>query len=404
MDTAVQQAPQVVLDLVERFDLHRETYLAGGLNETQLRNEFLNPFFEALGWDIFNRNGYHEAYKDVVHEDAIKVGGKTEAPDYGFRIGGVRKFFVEAKRPSHRLKDEPLPALQLRRYGWSAKLALSILTDFEEFAVYDCRVKPEPSDPAGKARVHYYTYKDFPRRWGEIAGLFSREAILKGAFDRYAQSAKLKRGTAEVDAAFLAEIEEWRELLARNLALRNRQISESELNHAVQMTLDRIVFLRMCEDRGIEPYGQLQEVVRHADAYAGLLKLFRHADDRYNSGLFHFEKEKDREPPDTVSATLTVDGHVLKTIVKHLYHPDSSYEFSVIPTAILGQVYERFLGKVIRLSPSHRAVVEEKPEVRKAGGVYYTPAHIVEAIVKRTIGRWLEGKTLKQAAMIVSFR
>jgi len=110
-------------------------------NEAQIRQHLIDPFFEALGWDVANKQGYAEAYKEVIHEDAVKVGTATKAPDYSFRIGGVRKFFVEAKKPSVNIKDDPSPAFQLRRYAWSAKLPLSILTDFEEFAVYDCRQK-----------------------------------------------------------------------------------------------------------------------------------------------------------------------------------------------------------------------------------------------------------------------
>lgn len=135
-------APETILKLVERFDAHRDAYKSPGYNETQVRLEFLDPFFEALGWDIHNKQGHAEAYKDVIHEDAIKVGTGTRAPDYSFRIGGTRKFFVEAKKPSINLKQDPEPAYQLRRYAWSAKLPLSILTDFEEFVVYDCRKKP----------------------------------------------------------------------------------------------------------------------------------------------------------------------------------------------------------------------------------------------------------------------
>ena len=86
-----------------------------------------------LAWDMSNSKGYAEAYKDVVHEDAVKIGRGTKAPDYAFRIGGVRKFFVETKAPHRNLKNDPHPAFQLRRYAWSAKLPLSILTDFEEF-------------------------------------------------------------------------------------------------------------------------------------------------------------------------------------------------------------------------------------------------------------------------------
>ncbi|MCK4911290.1 MAG: hypothetical protein KAR83_06595, partial [Thermodesulfovibrionales bacterium] len=129
--------------LVENFREQIESYKKGKYNETQLRREYLDPFFAALGWDIENKDGYAEAYKDVVHEDAIKVGGATKAPDYSFRVGGVRKFFVEAKKPSVNIKEDTSPAYQLRRYAWSAKLPISILTDFEEFAVYDCRKTPK---------------------------------------------------------------------------------------------------------------------------------------------------------------------------------------------------------------------------------------------------------------------
>jgi hypothetical protein len=119
--------PDEIQHLVERFQLNLEAYRSGHYNEAQLRREFLDPFFDALGWDVENKQGYAEAYKDVIHEDAIKVGGATKAPDYCFRIGGTRKFFVEAKKPSVNLKDEISPAYQLRRYAWSAKPPLSIL-------------------------------------------------------------------------------------------------------------------------------------------------------------------------------------------------------------------------------------------------------------------------------------
>lgn len=138
--------PERMIQLIETFDANLEAYKKGVYNETQLRREYIDPLFEALGWDVTNRQGYAEAYKDVIHEDAIKIGGATKAPDYCFRIGGARKFFLEAKKPAVNIRDDVHPAYQLRRYGWSAKLPLSILTDFEEFAVYDCRVKPSPRD------------------------------------------------------------------------------------------------------------------------------------------------------------------------------------------------------------------------------------------------------------------
>jgi hypothetical protein len=353
--------------------------------------------FGALGWDMENISGYAEAYKDVIHEDAIKIGGATKAPDYCFRIGGTRKFFLEAKKPSVDIKTDAHPAFQLRRYAWSAKLPLSVLTDFEEFAVYDCRVKPALSDAAAAARVLYLGFREYVARWDDIAKIFSREAILKGSFDKFAESTKAKRGTAEVDDAFLDEIEQWRADLARNLATRNPKLSQRDLNFSVQRTIDRIVFLRICEDRRIEIYGRLQALLNGENIYARLRHLFREADERYNSGLFHFQKETDRvEPPDDLTPGLEIDDAVLKKIIRRLYYPESPYEFSVLPADILGQVYEQFLGKVIRLTENHQAKVEDKPEVKKAGGVYYTPTYIVDYIVKNTVGKLLENKTPKQ--------
>ena len=384
--------PDRIKKLTETFDYNLETYKKGSYNETQVRREFIDPFFEELGWDITNKQGYAETYKDVIHEDAIKIGSVTKAPDYCFRIGGVRKFFLEAKKPAVNIREDIHPAYQLRRYGWSAKLPLSILTDFEEFSVYDCRVKPTKTDKSPHSRILYLKYTDYIDKWDEIANIFSREAILRGSFDKYVESKKTKKGTAEVDAAFLQEIERWRELLARNIALRNPDLTQRELNFAIQQTIDRIIFLRICEDRGIEHYGRLMALQNGENVYKRLFQLFRKADDKYNSGLFHFKKEKSRENFDNLTPNLAIDDKTLKDIFKNLYYPDSPYEFSVLPADILGQVYEKFLSKIIRLTPKHQAKIEEKPEVRKAGGVYYTPTYIVDYIVKNTVGKLVEGK------------
>lgn len=377
-----------IRELAERFRLHREHYLSHQYNETQLRREFIDPLFKLLGWDVDNEHGYAAPYKDVIHEEPLKMGKATKAPDYTFKIATQRKFFVETKRPSVNIKNDPASAYQLRRYGWSAKLPLSILTDFEEFAVYDCRIKPEKDDKASKARIFYFTLDDLVENWEQITAIFSKEAVLKGSFDKYAQSQKGKQGTAEVDAEFLEAIEGWRLQLARNLALRNTELTQRDLNFAVQTTIDRLIFLRICEDRGIEHYGRLQELADGKDVYDRLKRLFEEADEKYNAGLFA------RDP---ITPEMTVDDEVIKKVIKSFYYPESPYEFSVLPAFILGSVYEQFLGKVIKITPARRIVVEEKPEVRKAGGVYYTPEFIVDHMVEFNLGRLLHGKTPKQA-------
>jgi len=159
-----------------------------------------------------------------------------------------------------------------------------------------------------------------------LAGVFSKDAVYKGYFDRHAEVTRGKRGTAEVDSAFLQEIESWRDLLARNIALRNPDLGPRDTNFAVQRLIDRIIFLRICEDRGIEPYERLKGVAGQDGAYSKLCVFFKEADERYNSGLFHFYPDDERlEPPDRVALNLQVDDRVLKEIVRNLYYPESPY-------------------------------------------------------------------------------
>ena len=395
-------APAVIHALVETFALNLDAY-HGSKNETELRREFLDKFLAALGWDVANEKGNDEFGKEVLHEFSVDVAGQQKKADYAFRAGRGNKFdfLVEAKKPSVKVETSQEAAFQIRRYGWSAKLPINILTDFEHFAVYDCRTKPNISDKAALGRILLIHYKEYVERWSEIAALFAPAAVRQGSLAKYAEGAARKKGTADVDTAFLQEIERWRELLARNIALRNAAIDIAGLNYSVQMTIDRIVFLRICEERGIEPENQLLEIGNRDGMYAGLCQLFKRADTKYNSGLFHFKPEKEVvSRPDDLTLSLAIDDKVLKDIISNLYYPKSPYAFLYIPSDILGQVYERFLGKVIRLTTGHQAKVEEKPAVRKAGGVYYTPTYIVDYIVKNTVGKLVENKNPQAVAAL----
>lgn len=389
-----ESAYNEVSKLVNLFGEQISTYKKAEYNETQTRNQFINPFFKALGWDINNELGYAEAYREVFHEDRVKVGSATKAPDYSFRLaGGKRLFFVEAKKPSVYVKEEIPPAYQIRRYGWSAKLPISIITDFEEFAIYDCTKKPKLTDRASTARIKYINFKDYISEFDFIWDTFSKERVLKGSFDKFVLSDTGKKGTASVDKEFLESLNDWRKLLAESISINNKKLNEDELNFAVQQTLDRIIFLRISEDRGVEPYGKLKESLSKGDYYKNIFTYFDEADKKYNSGLFDFTK-------DTISRSLSIDNKIIKKIIEELYYPESPYEFSVLSVEILGSAYEQFLGKQIRLDKNHRAKIEEKPEVRKAGGVYYTPQYIVDYIVKNTVGKFVEGKTPKDVEKI----
>ena len=387
MPVTFDQSKDDIARLVKHFAINREAYRGPNYKEAHARQEFIDPLFTALGWDVANSQHAAPDYREVVFEDTVEIEGQKKAPDYVFRVGRERKFFVEAKKPGVDLKAAAAPAYQLRRYAWTAKLPLSVLTDFEELATYDCRSRPAATDKPSVGRVSYFNYAEYADRWREIWDVYSREAVWGGSFDQFAQASKGKRGTSAVDTEFLKEIEGWRDALARNLALRNPDLGIDALNDAVQRTIDRIIFLRLTEDRGIEDYGRLRRLAEGDEIYKGLVKLFRAADTKYNSGLFDFSREGDR-----LTAGLSLDDKTLRPILADLYFPQSPYEFSVLPPEILGNVYEQFLGKVIRLTAGHQAKVEEKPEVKKAGGVYYTPAYIVKYIVENTVGKQVAGK------------
>ncbi len=382
-------APDSIYRLVEKFERHKPG------SETEVRVQFVDELFRALGWDMRDKRQVRHEPRVIIKEAGLE---RSKRPDYSFHTGNPPDFFVETKMPHVNLERNPIPAFQLRRYGWSGNAPVSVLTDFEEFSVYDCRIQPQRSDPAQKARLRYLQYGEYIDRWDELEARFSREAVARGALCEWVEGERV-RGLFSVDQAFLREMETWRETLAQEIALHNRELSRRQLNLLVQRTIDRIVFLRIAEDRDIEAYGRLRSAAASGkQVYDELKILFNEADDKYNSGLFHFGNEARASQPDTLSLRIHIPDAPLRRIIKSLYFPTSPYEFSALSADILGQVYEQFLGKVIEISGGVR--VEEKPEVRKAGGVYYTPAYIVDYIVENTVGALLEGATPETAAKL----
>ncbi len=343
-----------VRELVERFRDNQQEYTRTTYREAETQSEFIEPLFEALGWDVQNKRHAAEAYKPVIHQPRLKDKDRNVAPDYAFRVGqGTLKFYVEAKTPSANLDSDPRAVAQLRRYGWSSKLPISVLTNFREFSVYDCTFKPTLGDGPREARIKYITYDDYEKEWDWLINTFSPEAIIRGWFDKYATATK-RQGTVPVDADFLSLIEKWREDLSRHIHRKNPGVSAYELNLAIQRIIDRIVFIRIAEDRGFEPEQSLLSISKTSDVYAQLVGLWKAADRRYNSGLFYLTKEagRDKHALDTLTPNLKVsDITISDKIISTLYYPQSQYEFSVLPANILGQIYEQYLGKNLVYRP-----------------------------------------------------
>ena len=389
-----KEALQKVKVLIEDFQRNKEFHTSKEFLENHCEENFVKPFIKVLGWDIESR-GIAPYLREVITQDRVTHKKTKRAPDYGFRLPGsdTRLFYLEAKGAFVKLKTDKDAAHQARWYGRSGKTPVTLLFNFAELAVYDCTQKQTSTSDAKFARIKYFTCDEYVENFDFIYDTFSREAIYNGNFQNFIKDKTQKKGNVTLDKDFVESLEKWRKSLAQSIAKNNLKINDEELNHAVQLLLDRLIFLRFCEERDVEPFGQLQAVANHSNIYKHLFELFYIADKKYNSGLFHFENG-------CVTEKLKLEDKVIKGIIEDLYPPKSDYAFSIMPVEILGNAYEQFLGKVIRITSGHNIRIEEKPEVRKAGGVYYTPQYVVDYIVEQTIGKLIEGKSPKEIEKI----
>jgi hypothetical protein len=224
--------------------------------------------------------------------------------------------------------------------------------------------------------------------WPQLWALLSRDAVLAGSLSQFTTGAPPK-GAVAVDHSFLAELAQWRVVIADDLKDRNPDLDRWEIAEATQRILDRVVFTRVMEDRGVLHEAVLKRYARRTDSYRKLGPEFRKLDAVYNGQLFapHF------------SEGLDMSDSVFQELVASMYFP-SPYRFDVIAVDLLGSIYERFLGQEITIDGHGAVQIEDKPEVRHAGGVYYTPQWVVDRIVEHVVGPLVDGKTPRAVANI----
>jgi hypothetical protein len=398
----MEQSFESVRQLVNDFAAQEAAYLSPQYQESQVRQDFIDKFFTALGWDVTHTRQKNPYEQEVKIENRVRTDGSQRFADYAFfNAPNFRdvKFFVEAKKPAHDLLN-PGYYHQTVRYGWNQKSSIAVLTDFEEFHILDCRYKPDIKTALNR-KLEVFRYTDYvdEETFKKIFFLFGRDAVANGSLDKYAEAlpkpkgkaAKkgiLKGGYQQVDEAFLELLDGYRNTLAHAFKNRNPRLDGEALTEAVQRTIDRLVFVRFLEDKGIEDkaIGHLG-VARNVKSEEGIVwnkfrSLCRGMEPKYNGLVF-----KDHPVIDSDSF-VPPDNDVFAEICNEIADPSSPYDFNSIPISILGSIYERFLGKVVTTTEK-RAKVIEKPEVRKAGGVYYTPEHIVRYIVNETLGKLL---------------
>lgn len=393
-----------VCELVAAFGGNEAHYLSPDYSEAATRKDFVDKFWTVLGWDVNHDRQTNPYEQEVKVERGVSAEGSQRRADYAFYLAPNHhdvRFYVEAKKPSLEIGTKE-NYFQLLRYGWNSETSLAVLTDFEQFHILDCRYKPD-IDTALTRVVAQYHYRDYNNRdkFAEIYWLFSHEAVAQGSLEKRAKELPKPRGKARqrglfpggfqsMDEAFLAQLDEYRAELARNFKTQNPHLDSETLTELAQRTLDRLVFLRFLEDKGIEPERLVDRFGERGSAWADFLAASRRLDGIYNGIVFKRHALLD-------SDAFQVDDAAFADICENLAHVNSPYDFNFIPIHILGSIYERFLGKVI-VATDKRAKVEEKSLVRKAGGVYYTPEYIVRYIVENTVGKLIAGKPPDQIA------
>jgi type I restriction-modification system DNA methylase subunit len=398
-DTAFRKVQELVAD----FRANEKFYLSPQYQEQEARRDFIDKFWLALGWDV-NHETQKNPFEQEVKVERREHGFSQRRADYAFYLApNFRdvKFYVEAKKPHGDIATAD-NYFQTIRYGWSSSTPVAVLHDFAQFEILDCRYRPHIDTALAQnlCKYHFSHYED-PEKFAEIYWLFSREAVANGLLEKFAATLPKKRGKAvqrgligtadqTIDDTFLEELDQFRDELARAFKNRNPKLDGETLTELTQRTLDRLVFLRFLEDKHIEPQNRIAYFGDKSTAWQDFIAESRRLDGIYNGIVY-------KEHGILDSPKFKPDDEVFSGICERLSHLNSPYDFNAIPIHILGSIYERFLGKVI-VATGKRARLEEKPEVRKAGGVYYTPEYIVRYIVENTVGKLIAGKTPAQIA------
>lgn len=375
-----------IKQLIDKYQLDRNHYLTNKYNETLLRSDFLDPFFELLGWDIKNNTGKPTNEREVILEEALKANASehSKKPDYTFRLFSERKYFLEAKKPSVHIESDNNTAKQVRRYGFTAKLKISVLSNFEYLIIYDTSIKVEKYDNFQKAIVKKYHYTEYESKFEEIKQLLGRQSVYSGSFDNEWKDIENKLNQYSIDNLFLKQINEWRKDLGREIYKHEPTISEQLLNDIVQSYVNRILFLRVCEDRNLEDYQTLLKFANTND-FKALVNKFQEADKHYNSGLF------DQLLKDKIVENIS---SVFWKIIKQLYYPESPYSFSVFSSDVLGSIYEIFLSEKLIIKDGIVELVK-KPE-NTDRDIVTTPTFIINDILRNTVSLKCKDKTSKE--------
>jgi len=369
---------QEIKKLVEKYNRVAEEKRINQYNEEMTKKDFILPLFHALGWNT-------EDSSEVSAEEKIS----KKRADYSFRINGIPKFFLEAK-PIKADLNKPEYTEQAINYAWHKGCPWAVLTDFENIKIYNAEWKSE--NPTQQNLLKDIPCSSFIERFDELF-LLSKEGFEKSLLDKEAEKWGKRTKKTSVDRQLLTDFTRFRELLSKNITKLNqsKSLTEEDLDEAVQRILDRLIFIRNCEDRELEAKTLISgyrewESRGRGQLIKSLRNIFIDFDKKYNSKIF----------ANHLCDSLDIDNEILHEIIEGLYYTKDksvSYDFSAIEADVLGTIYEQYLGNILKKSEK-RAKLTENHAHRKEQGIYYTPTYIVDFIVKNTLGELLKDKKI----------
>lgn len=363
-----EDARKLVKGLVERYLKDKEKWRTR--NESETRAQFLDPLLKALGWDFDVPEEVRMEVKVLDEESRMKL-------DYVFLINNVEKLIVEAKATR-----EDISKIQYQRqaieYAYNLSCSWSVLTNFEGLKIFYVAEEGVVFRDIQLTNIERFD-ENFENLW-----LISYESFLIGNIERKAEDEGRKRRSISIDNDLLESLNDWRERIYRDIKFRyGKEYSDELIEEIVQKIIDRLIFIRKIED--MQGKRILEQVVRQEspEMYKELKKIFAKFNDEYNSKLFG-ETKDDIHQADLID----LSNSTLTQVIAGMYKPKGrtvTYNFAIIDADILGQIYEQYLGHILK----RQKIVDGKSH-RKEQGIYYTPKYIVDFIIRNTLGVLLQ--------------
>lgn len=360
--------------LIEKYIQYKKEKKAEELSEESTRS-WINQLLEIFDWDVLN---IQQVQQEKIVDDSQKekldaINSSHTKPDYSLMNGTTVKAYLDAKKRDVDIFKNKDAAFQVRSYGWSAGLPCSFLTNFEQLVIFDCRYAPQKGENANVAATQI-SIDNYVSRFDELNSHFNRHLVYGNNLQKLYSSEKIE-GSKTLDYIFNKLLSDFRIQLANALYANNMKLlDEDELNYYVQIILDRIVFIRVCESRKIEKEGLLLEFLKKGfwDEFkkSCYVDFYNH----YDGAMFSKDNKFDQ---------IVLPNNLFEPFINKLYYP-YPYKFDAIPTKVIAKIYEEFLAYSIRVK-NGSVVVELKEDYVKTNGAIPTQEFIADAICSETI-------------------